>query len=240
MSKLTGRHILLTGATGGLGSALAHHFAREGATLYLMARDRPALEALDDSLGGYGVPVTLIPLNLREMDGLSAIGDALQERTDRLDAFVANAGMLGSLSPLTHQDPQDWMTSFATHVHANFFLLRALEPLLMNSASPRVVYVTSSLGFKMIPYWGAYALSKATGEMMFQLYAAEKAKTPLRVNCIDPGVMRTKLFAKAMPGVNLETIPLPQDVTHAFVYAVSEACDLTGQLIKAKEFSRTD
>ena len=122
------------------------------------------------------------------------------------------------------------------NVTANWHLMAGLECLLRNSTAPRSIFVTSGLSQMINPFWGPYAASKAALEVLLKTYAAEMEKTPLRVNLVDPGVMATDLFKKAMPGADLTQIPSPEEMTDVFMYLASEACQETGQIFKARDF----
>lgn len=240
MQKLYKKTALITGATQGLGAALAMRFAQEGANLILLGRTIKALEAIDDQLAGFEVETTLVPLDLTESNKLESLGLSLATKYESIDIMVGNAATLGQLSPLTHQPPQLWQDVFDVNFQANFHLLRILNPLLRRSAAPRVIFVTCHVAQQTLPYWGAYAISKAALEHMAFLYAAENENTPMRVNVIDPGPMSTRLYFQAIPGADKSKIPLPETVTDYFVYLASEDCQKTGQLHKVNEYKISD
>lgn len=236
MLKLKDKIALITGATQGLGAAIARRFAKEGAHLILLGRTVEGLEAIDDEISDYGVKTTLVPVDLNDLSKLQSLGPSLIKQYPSVDIFVGNAAMLGQLSPLTHLHTKVWQEVLTVNLTANFYLLQSLEPLLRMSSTPRVIFVSTGVARSHLPYWGIYAISKAALESMALIYAAENENTSLKVNIVDPGVIRTHLFHQAMPGVNPEEVPLPDTVTDCFVYLASAECQLTGQLIKAKEF----
>lgn len=236
MPKLKNKIALITGATQGLGAAIAKKFAQEGAHLILLGRTVEGLEAIDDEISVYGVKTTLVPVELKDLSKLEALGPSLIKQYPSIDIFVGNAATLGQLSPLTHLSPPVWQEVLTVNLTANFYLLRSLEPLLRKSSAPRVIFVSTGVARSHLPYWGIYAISKAALESMALIYAAENKETSLKVNIVDPGVMRTRLFHQAMPGINLEDVPLPETVTDCFVYLASDECQETGQLVKGKEF----
>lgn len=215
--RLQGRIALITGASRGIGAALAKAFAAEGAHVVLSARNTAALERLDDDIRAAGGQATLIPLDLLDFAKLDMLGPALAEKFGRLDIFVANAGMLGTLTPLPHAEAAEWDRVFGVNVTANFRLIRTLDPLLRASDAGRAIFVTSGAAHGSRAYWGAYAASKAALESMARSYAAETAQTPLRVNIVDPGRVRTQMRAAAYPGEDPMTLPAPDDIVETFI-----------------------
>ncbi len=160
---LEGRLALITGASRGLGWAAAKAYARAGADLILLARTVGALEELDDAIqADGGKPSTLVPLDLKDFDGIDRLGAAIAERWGRLDVLVSNAGVLGTLSPLGHIKPKTWDELMAVNVTANFRLIRSLDVLLRASPAGRAIFVTSGAAAKGEAYWGGYATSMAS------------------------------------------------------------------------------
>jgi NAD(P)-dependent dehydrogenase (short-subunit alcohol dehydrogenase family) len=232
--RLDGRIALVTGASRGIGAAVAKRFAREGAHLILVARTQAGLEEVDDEVRKIsGTPATLAPLDLTDFDAIDKLGAALFERFHKLDVLVGNAGLLGTLSPIGHIDPKTWDQVMAVNVTANWRLIRSLDPLLRASAAGRAVFVTSTVGREARPYWGAYAVSKCALEMMAMIYAAEVAKTNVRINLINPGPTRTGMRAEAFPGEDPATVKPPEALTDAFVELAEAACARNGELVRA-------
>ncbi len=230
--RLEGRIALVTGASRGIGRAVALRFAREGAHVIATARTQGALEELDDEIRAIGATASLLPLNLTAQGRLDALGPSLFQRFDRLDVFVGNAGTLGTLSPLTHIQDKDWFDVFDVNLHANWRLIRTLDPLLRRSEAGRAVFVTSAVAQGNRAYWGAYAVSKAALEAMVKIYALEIASTPVRANLIDPGPVRTAMRARAYPGEKPENLPAPEAVTGLFVDLAERACTRNGEVVR--------
>ncbi len=205
------RIALVTGASRGIGRAIALELARNGDHVVALARTQGALEELDDEIRTLGAEATLVPCDVTDFDALDRLGAALFQRWGKLDVFVGNAGVLGPLSPLAHVDVKDWNRVMAVNVTANWRLIRSLDPLLRTSGAGRVVFVTSSAAYKAQPYWGPYAVSKAALEAMARTYAAETRDTGVTVMIANPGRMRTRMRAQAMPGENPATVPAPED-----------------------------
>jgi NAD(P)-dependent dehydrogenase (short-subunit alcohol dehydrogenase family) len=203
------RIALVTGASRGIGYATALALAREGAHVVAMARTVGGLEELDDAIRAAGGSATLVPVDLKDSEGIARLGAALNERYGRLDILVGNAGILGPLSPLSHVEPKAWDEVIAVNVTANWHLIRCMDPLLRLSDAGRVVFLTSGVGSNPRAYWGPYAISKAALDALARTYAAETVTTNVRVNLFSPGPTRTRMRAIAMPGedpMSLKTV----------------------------------
>lgn len=231
--RLEGRIALVTGASRGIGAAVAKRFAEEGAHLILVARTQGGLEEVDDAIRASGSEdgATLLPMDLQDFDAIDSMGQAIYERFSRLDILVGNAGVLGTLSPVGHIEPKDWDEVMAVNLTANWRLIRSCDPLLQASKAGRAIFVTSGVARHVIPYWGGYAVSKAALEMLVRIYAAENAKTNVQANILDPGVARTAMRAKAMPGEDPDTLPTPESITDTFVDLAEAACTKNGQVV---------
>ncbi|MCG8509968.1 MAG: SDR family NAD(P)-dependent oxidoreductase, partial [Rhodospirillales bacterium] len=179
----------------------------------------------------FGGACTLVPADLADVTKIDQMGAAVFERFGRLDILVGNAAVLGILSPVGHVDPETWEQVMQINVTANWRLIRSFDPLLRASASGRAVFVTSGAARGATAYWGAYATSKAALEMMVLTYAAEVAKTPVRVNLVDPGVVRTAMRAQAFPGEDPEKLRVPEDVAETFVELATADCRHHGEIV---------
>jgi len=232
---LAGRIALITGASRGIGRAVALRFAQEGAHIIAMGRTQGALEELDDEIRKItGQSATLVAEDITAYDKIDQVGGALYQRYGKLDILVGNAGYLGQLSPMAHYTPKMWNDVFAVNVTANWRLLRSLDPLLRASDAGRAMFLTSTVAQTTRMYWGPYAASKAALENMVRAYALENAHTPLKVNLINPGAVRTAMRAKAYPGEDPKSLPTPDQVTDIFVKAASPSFMETGQTLQAQ------
>ncbi len=232
--RLEGRIALITGASRGIGAAVAKRFAQEGAHLVLTARTPGGLEEIDDEIQKItGEPATLVPLDLTDFDAIDQLGAAIFERFKKLDILVGNAGQLGTLSPMGHLQPEVWEGVMDVNVTANWRLIRSMDPLSKASDAGRAMFVSSAVGRKARAYWGAYAVSKAALEMMALVYAAEVEKTNVRVNLISPGSTRTAMRAEAFPGENPDTLHTPESITGTFVELAEASCTRNGELLVA-------
>jgi NAD(P)-dependent dehydrogenase (short-subunit alcohol dehydrogenase family) len=231
---LKGRVALITGASRGIGEAVAKTYARAGAHVVLTARNTRALEALDDQIKAEGGTATLIPLDLLDFAKVDTLGPALAEKFGRLDIFVGNAGMLGTLGPLGHTDAKEWDQVVGLNLTANFRLIRTLDPLLRASDAGRVIFVSSSAAEGYRAYWGAYAATKAALESLARTYKSETEQTSVRVNIVDPGKTRTKMRAAAFPGEKPETLKAPDDITGVFLDLAMPGCSRNGERLRAQ------
>ncbi|MGD1035697.1 MAG: SDR family NAD(P)-dependent oxidoreductase [Roseiarcus sp.] len=232
-----GRVALVTGASRGIGRAVAFALAASGAHVVALARTQGALEELDDAIRTMRPeaenPTTLVPCDLRDHAAIDRLGEALFRRWGRLDVLVGAAGALGPLSPLHHVEPKQWDEVFSLNVAANWRLIRALDPLLRQSPAGRVVFVTSAAASRaeLRAYWGPYAISKAALDALARTYAAETVNTsPIRVMLFDPGPSRTRMRAAAMPGEDPATLRTPEELAPKIAAICSPDWSETGKL----------
>jgi len=231
--RLAGKIALITGASRGIGAAVADRFAREGAHVVLAARTIGGLEEADDKIRAAGGTATLVPVDLRDFIKIDELAAALFDRYGRLDILVGNAAEFGTFSPLGHIDPAIWTEVMDLNLTANWRLIRAMDPLLRAAPAGRAIFVTSRVARASPAYWGPYAVSKASLEMLVKVYAGEIAKTPVRVNLIDPGIVRTRLRARAFPGENPAGLASPDSVTETFLALALPGCARNGKLVAA-------
>lgn len=225
------RIVLVTGASRGIGRAAAKALAGEGAHVILVARTVGALEEVDDEIRSAGGSATLVPLDIRDFAALDRLGATIFERWGKIDALLGNAGVLGSLSPLTHLDPKPFAECLDVNVTANWRLIRSLDPLLRKSDAGRALFLTSGAAHKFRAYWGAYAMSKAALETIVYTYAAECGGTNVKANLLNPGPLRTRMRQKAMPGEDPATLDPPEAVSPLILELLSPACEKNGQLV---------
>lgn len=227
--RLSGRVAVITGASRGIGAAVARRFAAEGAELVLIARTVGGLEAVDDQVRKGGGHAVLVPLDLKDGEAIDRLGPALAERFGRLDIFIGNAGVLGELRPLAHYTPELWSEAFEVNVHANWRLLRALDPLLRRSDAGRVILVTSRITQSCRAYWALYAATKAALEAMGRSYADELEHTNVKLNLLDPLAVATRMRAEAFPGEDPATLAQPDDITELFVRLAEPGFQASGE-----------
>jgi NAD(P)-dependent dehydrogenase (short-subunit alcohol dehydrogenase family) len=227
---LADRIALVTGASRGIGAATALALAQAGAHVVAIARTVGGLEELDDKIRTAGGSATLVPADLKDFAAIDRLAAALNERYQRLDVLVCNAGILGPLSPLGHVEAKAWDDVMAVNVTANWRLVRAMDPLLRRSDAARVVFLTSGAAARAIAYWGPYSISKSALEMLARIYAAENATTNVRVNLFNPGPIRTRMRAQAMPGEDPLTLDTPEQAAEKVVALCLPGFNATGKL----------
>ena len=232
MNRLKGRIALITGASRGIGRAVALRFAQEGATLILVARSSSGLEEVDDKVQELtNKSATLVPMDMTKHEDIDKLGGSIYKRFGKLDALIGNAAILGPLSPMGHIKSKDWALVMDTNLTANWRLLRSCDKLLKLSDAGRCVFVTSTVGHIPKAYWSAYAVSKAGLEMMVRVYAEEIAGTKIRANILNPGKTRTTMRETAMPGEDPQFLKLPKEVTEPFVLLAESSCTHNGVIM---------
>ena len=233
MSKiLTGRVALITGASRGLGAAVAVELARLGAHTILTARTQGGLEETDDAIRAAGGTATLLALDLREPEKLESLAPSVFARFGRLDILVHCAAVLGKLTPVGHATAGDRAEVLAVNTLAPWRLIQSCEPPLRHAPAGRAVFATDAMADAPSAYWGAYAASKAAAQSLVLAWAAETAATNLRVNLFDPGPIGTKLRAAAFPGVPRETLPTADAAAKAMVKLCLPAETRHGEIVR--------
>ncbi len=233
---MTNRVAFVTGASRGIGAAVAVALARRGVHVVITARTQGGLEETDDAIRGAGGTATLLPLDLAEGDTLDTVGPSLFERFGRLDGLVHAAGALGKLTPAPHILPRDYAMAAAVNMEATWRLIRTCGPLLLAAEAGRAVFVTDSLVETPRAYWGLYGATKAAMHHLALSWAAETVNTRCRVNLFDPGIVATRLRKEAMPGENPATLCKPEDVADTLAEMCAPGETRNGEIIR---FSRS-
>jgi len=178
-----------------------------------VARTQGGLEVLDDKIRAVsGQAATLVPMDLAQGDGIDQLGLAIHERHGKLDILVHAAAVLGGLSPISHIDPPAWDKTVAINLTATYRLLRSTERLLKAAPAGRALIFTSGRVARPKAFWGAYGATKAATDHLVRTWADELENTSVRAALIDPGAMRTKMRAEAMPGEDPDALPDPAEI----------------------------
>lgn len=218
MGGLDGRVALVTGASRGIGAAIAEALAAEGAHVILTARTAADLEAVEDRIHAAGGSATIAPLDLSQTDSIAKLAQAIGGRWDALDILVLNAAMLGTLTGVAQIDGKEFNKLLTLNVLAQQALIAAFDPMMRRSEGACVLAVTSSVGATPRAYWGAYGAAKAALEVLTLSYGQETGNvTNIKVAIVDPGATRTVMRARAFPGEDPETLKPPSAVAHAVV-----------------------
>lgn len=223
---------LVTGASRGIGAAVAVELARLGARVVITARTQGGLEETDDAIRAIGGEATILPLDLREGAQIDAIGPSLFQRFGRLDVLVHNAGVLGRLTPVSHILPDDWSDVVAVNLSASWRLIRTCDPLLRQAPAGRAVFVTESRAREPRAYWGAMGATKAGMEHLVLTWAQELATTSVRVNLFDPGPVATRMRSNAFPGEDRTALPKPESVAPALAALCLPVQERSGSLVR--------
>ena len=226
-----GKVALITGASRGIGAAVAKAVAGAGAHVILLARTVGGLEEVDDAIRAAGGTATLIPMDLAKFDEVDKLGPSIAERFGRLDILIGNAALAGPLSPVHQIKPRDWERPMTVNCMANVRLVASCDPLLRAAPAGRAVFTTTALADQALAYWGPYAASKAALNVFVRTYAAETMKTNLRVNLISPGVVDTAMLRAAYPGGYPGGAKKPEDVTAAFLDLCADDCKQHGAIV---------
>jgi len=228
---------VVTGASRGIGYATAVALAKEGAHVIAIARTVGSLEALDDDIKAVGGEATLVPLDITDYDALDRLGGVIAEKYGKLDILIGNAATLGDITPISHLKPKVWHQIMDLNVTANYRLIRSLDVLLRAADNGRAVFVSSSnIARSPRHFWGGYATSKAALECLVKTYALEIEKSNLKVNILNPGVIRTAMRARAAPGEDPETLDTPADLMPLIIKICCSDFEANGKVVDYKKF----
>jgi NAD(P)-dependent dehydrogenase (short-subunit alcohol dehydrogenase family) len=232
--RLKDRIALVTGASRGIGRAVAERFAREGAHVIATARTVGGLEELDDAIKAAGGSATLVPLDLAKPNGIEELGQAIFDRWKKLDVLVANAAVAAQLGPISQLPPKAWEESVTLNLTASWRLIRSMEPLLRASDAGRAIFVTSGVTRIVPAYFGAYTATKAGMEALVYTWCKEIEKTKIKANLLSPGAVRTQMRAGAFPGEDPATVTPPEAIAGVFVDLAEASCQKHGEWVKAQ------
>ena len=231
--------ILITGTGDGIGATAAKTFAKYGATIILLSKTEKKIVAINDEIVDAGYPQpAIIPLNLEEAtaEDYAGLAHSIEAEFGHLDGLIHNAAMFEGLSPITQFDNTLWNRIVQVNLHAPFLLSQAMIPLLNKSQSSSMVFTSSGVAHQGRAYWNAYGVTKAAGDNLMEMLADElELNTPIRVNSIDPGRVRTRMRALAFPGEDPMTVPAPEDIMDTYIYLMSDdSKEVNGKIISCK------
>lgn len=224
---------LVTGASRGIGAATAIALAKQGAHVILSARTIGGLERTHDIIVEAGGKATIMPLDLKNGEEIDKVGPTIHQRFGHLDILVGNAGVLGGLRPITHYNPKTWEETFKVNLHANFRLIRTLDPMLRQSSAGQVIMVTSDMAMRNEPYWGLYTATKAALNSFLKTYANEIVDNSVKVNLVHPGVIKTNMLDEAFPGGYDGETHTPEEAAEKILELCLEDTTPSGDVIKA-------
>ena len=231
--RLKDRLALITGASRGIGAAVAKAYAAEGAHVILVARTTGALEEVDDDIRSKGGSATLVPMDLGDFGAIDDLGGQIFKRWGKLDILVGSAAILGDLSPVGHIRPDVWQRAYDLNVTANYRLIRSMDALLRQSDAGRAIFLGSGAAQSLPPYWALYASTKAALDAIAQIYAKETHNTAVRVNIVNPGPTRSDMRAAAFPGENPDHLPPPEHVAETMIRLAEPGFTQTGLWVAA-------
>ncbi len=237
---LKDRVILVTGASDGIGRAVALCYAAHGAQVVLLGKTQSKLDKVYDemiAMGGQTPALLAFNLENNNPSDYQKLADAIDDNCHRLDGLVHCAGMLGDITLIEHYAPEVWQKVMQVNLHSVYLLTHALLPLMKRSTHASIIFTSSSVGRQGRAHWGAYAVSKFAVEGFMQVLADEFAATQrIRVNSINPGATRTAMRASAYPAEDPQKLPLPTEITGAYLYLMSEAGKaIHGQALNAQQ-----
>lgn len=239
MPALHEKVILVTGASRGIGRALALAVAKEGATVILVSKSVKKLEAVYDEITALGYPEPAIhPINLVKMtpDDAHTLAESIEKMFGRCDAIIHNAGISGPITPVEHLAPHQWQEIVHLNLNVPYLLTYALLPLLKKSTTASILFTTADEANRGKAYWGAYSASKSGVRGLAQtLHEELENNTTIRVNCINPGKVRTALRVNAYPGIDPEEFPAPESITEHYIRLLTDPT-IRGQEIAIPSF----
>ena len=230
------RVALITGASRGIGYAVAKRLAQEGVHIIATGRTVGALEQLDDEIFGLtGSNITIAPFDICEGNTIDMIAASIHDRFGKLDILVGCAGILGKLAPTAHYSPKQFEAIIATNMTANWRLLRTFDAMLRQSENGRAIFTTSNVSCDGQAFWSAYGASKAGLESLVKTYAQEVQNiSNVKANLINPGKVATKMRSEAYPGEDATTLPTADSITDIFIKLISPDLKETGQIFNAQ------
>ena len=226
------KNSLITGAGEGIGSAIAIELANRKVHVIITDKSLSNLKSTENTIITNGGTCTVVQLNMTDLLGIDRLGLEVFKRWGKLDILIANAAILGTLSPLHHQSNEEFSEVLNVNLISNHRLIRSFEALLKNSKNPKALFLTSSVSSKPKPFWGAYSISKAALNHMIKLWALENAHNNFSVCTIEPGATNTRLRKKAIPGEDITNLQNPQRVAKSIIETICSNTTYKGETIE--------
>ena len=226
---------LVTGAGEGIGAAIAIELAHTGLHVIITDKNLTSLTNTENTIISNGGTCTVVELNMKDFLGIDRLGFEIFKRWRKLDILVANAAILGTLSPLHHQSNEEFSDVVNINLISNHRLIRSVDSLLKKGKSSKAIFLTSSVSFNPKPFWGAYSISKAALNHMTKLWAQENTHNNLSICTIEPGETNTRLRKHANPGENIENLQDPVTVAKSIVKFIFANKVYKGETIKLKD-----
>ncbi len=235
--RLAGKTAIVTGAGRGIGRSIAIGFAKEGARIVLCSRTRTQLEAVADEVRRVGGTAVAVPADVSRDEEIERLVRRAVECYGTVDILVNNAAILTPRAPLAEMTTADWDLTMIVNVRGPFLLSREVARIMTPKRSGSIINLSSGAGKRVMPYWGAYSLSKVGIEGMTRIFAEELRPHGIRVNAVNPGGARTEMRASAYPSEDPATLPHPDELLPMFLHLASdESADVTGQSFEAREW----
>jgi len=208
----TSKNALITGAGSGIGAQIALVLAKQKYHTIITGKSLYSLEKTQKLIVENGGSCTLVQLDMNDFNGIDKLGFEIFKRWKKLDILISNAAILGTLGPIHHQNHNEFIDVLNVNLISNHRLIRSMEPLLKNSAQPKAYFLSSTVANEPRPFWGAYAISKASLQHMAKIWSAENKNNNLSISIINPGKTNTKMRKQAMPGENTNNLQKPKEV----------------------------
>ena len=222
---------LITGAGSGIGAETAIILAKEKYHTIITGKSISSLEKTEKIIVGNGGSCTLVKLDMNDFIGIDKLGLEIFKRWKKLDILISNAAILGTLGPIHHQSNDEFIQVLNVNLVSNHRLIRSIEPLLKNSPQPKAYFMSSTVANEPRPFWGAYAISKASLQHMVKIWSKENQNNNLSISIINPGKTNTKMRKQAMPGENVDNLQTPREVAEKIKKIISSNKVYKGELI---------
>ncbi|MDC0227729.1 SDR family NAD(P)-dependent oxidoreductase [Alphaproteobacteria bacterium] len=223
---------LITGAGNGIGAETAIELSKNNMHVIISDKSLSSLNNTENTIIENGGTCTVVELDMRDFLGIDRLGIEIFKRWKKLDVLISNAAILGTLGPIYHQSNDEFLDVVNVNLISNHRLIRSFDSLLKNSVSPKAFFLTSSVAKKAKPFWGAYAVSKASLEHMVRIWSEENKQTNLSISIIDPGKTNTKMRKQAMPGEDKSHLQNPNQVAKFIVKKIISNEIFKGNIIE--------